>query len=67
MPGRLHGQVLADEIKVRWPGTKVVFMSGYTKTAVVGPTQLDAGVSLLSKPFRKNDLAQILRRTLDTV
>lgn len=65
MPGSLNGKALANEVKRRWPRTKVVFMSGYTENAIVHHGQLDAGVLLLSKPFRKSDLARILRDALD--
>ncbi|MBI3196976.1 MAG: PAS domain S-box protein [Rhodospirillales bacterium] len=65
MPGPMNGKALADEVARRWPKTRIVFMSGYTEDAVVHHGRLDAGVLLLSKPFRKNDLAQILRQALD--
>jgi CheY-like chemotaxis protein len=65
MPGRLNGKDLADAVVQRWPKTKVVFMSGYTQDAIVHQGQIDAGVLLLNKPFRKSDLAQILRQALD--
>jgi FixJ family two-component response regulator len=65
MPGPLNGKNLADAVVQRWPKTKVVFMSGYTQDAIAHHGQLDAGVLLLNKPFRKSDLAQILRQALD--
>ena len=65
MPGALNGKALADEVTRRWPKTKVVFMSGYTHDAIVHQGRLDAGVLLLSKPFRRSDLAQIIRQALD--
>jgi CheY-like chemotaxis protein len=65
MPGRLNGKVLADEVARRWPSTKVVFVSGYAENALLHDGQADADVLLLSKPFRKGDLAQIIRRALD--
>jgi hypothetical protein len=42
-----------------------VFMSGYAENAVLHDGMPDAGVLLLSKPFRKQDLAQIIRQALD--
>jgi CheY-like chemotaxis protein len=65
MPGPLNGKALAEEVSRRWPTTKLVFMSGYTENAIVHYGRLDPGVLLLSKPFRKSDLAQIVRRALD--
>jgi PAS domain S-box-containing protein len=65
MPGKLSGKALADEISRRWPGTKVLFMSGYTENAIVHHGRIDPGVRLLSKPFRKIDLARALREVLE--
>ncbi len=65
MPGALNGRGLADVVTRRWPAAEVIFMSGYTETSIVHHGQLDAGVMLLSKPFRKTDLAQILRLAFD--
>jgi PAS domain S-box-containing protein len=61
----MNGRALADEVNRRWPATKIMFMSGYTENAIVHHGRLDPGVVLLSKPFRKADLAQVVRRTLD--
>jgi len=65
MPGSLSGKGLADEVARRWPATKVVFMSGYTENAIIHHGRIDAGVRLLSKPFRKADLARTIREALD--
>ncbi len=66
MPGPMNGRALADEAARRWSKTKIVFMSGYTENALGHHGRLDAGTLLLSKPFRKSDLAQIIRRALDS-
>ena len=65
MPGTLSGRSLADEVMQRRPGTPVVFMSGYTEEAVVRQVRLDPGMRLLAKPFRKRDLARMIRSVLD--
>ena len=65
MPGTFTGRALADKVTARWPATKVVFMSGYSEDAIIHHGRLDAGVLLLSKPFRKKDLALIIRQALD--
>jgi NO-binding membrane sensor protein with MHYT domain/nitrogen-specific signal transduction histidine kinase len=65
MPGRLNGKGLADEVDRLWPGTPVVFMSGYAETALLHDGRLDDGVRLLSKPFRKAELARVLRAALE--
>ncbi|MDP2332982.1 MAG: PAS domain S-box protein [Reyranella sp.] len=65
MPGAMNGKALAEEAARRWPRMRIVFMSGYTEDAVIHHGRLDPGVLLLSKPFRRAELAQMLRRALD--
>jgi CheY-like chemotaxis protein len=64
MPGRLNGKGLADEVARLWPGTRVVFMSGYSENALLNDGRLDSGVLLLAKPHQKADLARIVRSAL---
>src|SRR5579863_655160 len=64
MPG-MSGPQLADKIVASRPGTKVVYMTGYTDDMVVQHRVLEPGVELLQKPFTKLDLAQKVRSTLD--
>ena len=42
----------------------MLYASGYTKEALVHQGRLEPGVKLLSKPYRKNDLAQAVRALL---
>jgi PAS domain S-box-containing protein len=65
MAGPMNGRRLADEIARRRPPLKVLFTSGYTENAIVHHGRLDPGVLLLVKPYRKRDLAKMLRRALD--
>jgi PAS domain S-box-containing protein len=65
MPGPIAGQQLAQEVMRRWPGTPVVFMSGYTEDSMIRQGNFDPGVHLLTKPFRKRELARVVREALD--
>ncbi|KAF0097514.1 MAG: PAS/PAC sensor hybrid histidine kinase [Rhodospirillaceae bacterium] len=65
MPGPIGGKALADAVSSRWPGTPIVFMSGYTEDAITHQGRLDTGVRLLAKPFRRHELAQMIRQALD--
>lgn len=65
MPGPIGGKALADVVSSRWPDTPIVFMSGYTEDAITHQGRLDAGVRLLAKPFRRHELAQLIRQALD--
>jgi CheY-like chemotaxis protein len=64
MPGPMNGRQLADEAIRRAPGLKVVYTSGYTENAIVHQGRLDPGVALLSKPYRKSDLARTIRQAV---
>jgi PAS domain S-box-containing protein len=64
MPGAMNGRQLADEAVRRRPGIAVLFTSGYTENAIVHHGRLDPGVLLLAKPYRKSDLAQMVRTAL---
>ena len=64
MPGGMNGRQLADEVKKRRPATKVLFTSGYTENAIIHHGRLDPGVTLLAKPYRKRDLARMIREAL---
>jgi YesN/AraC family two-component response regulator len=63
MPGAIDGVELARVAADRWPGLTVVLTSGFPQTRLDdGLTQ--ARFRLLSKPYRKAELAQILREEL---
>jgi PAS domain S-box-containing protein len=64
MPGSMNGRQLADEALRRRPSLKVLFTSGYTENAIVHHGRLDAGVLLLPKPYRKSELAKMIRVAL---
>jgi CheY-like chemotaxis protein len=64
LPGRVNGREIADEAVKRRPGLKVVYTSGYTENAIVHHGRLDPGVLLLAKPYRKSDLAMMIRGAL---
>jgi PAS domain S-box-containing protein len=65
MPGGMNGRNLADQAKRRWPDLRVLFTSGYIETAIMDGGRLDPGVLLLAKPYRKGDLARMVRKALD--
>jgi PAS domain S-box-containing protein len=64
MPGAMNGRQLANELQNRKPGLKVLFTSGYTENAIIHHGRLDSGVLLLAKPYRKSDLAMMIRKAL---
>jgi PAS domain S-box-containing protein len=64
MPGGINGRELAEEVAKHRPGTRVLYTSGYTGSAVIHHGRLDQGVLLLSKPYRKSELARMVRLAL---
>jgi CheY-like chemotaxis protein len=64
MPGAMNGRRLVEEAAKRRAGLKVLFTSGYTENAIVHHGRLDPGVLLLPKPYRKPDLARLIRQAL---
>jgi CheY-like chemotaxis protein len=65
MPGSVTAVELARRAKDLCPGIAVLFTSGYTEKALFHDHHLDPGVHLLSKPYRRNDLAGKIRAVLD--
>ena len=66
MAGALNGRELADEMVAARPSLRVLFTSGYAHEAPHGPIRATMGAPLLTKPYRKAELARMLRRSLDT-
>ena len=64
MPGAMNGRQLAEEAVKRRPSLKVLYTSGYTENAIVHHGRLDFGVLLLAKPYRKSELARMIRLAL---
>ena len=64
MPNGINGADLSTEVAKRCPGTRVLFTSGYTDNTMIHDGRLDEGVLLLSKPYRKSQLARMVRMAL---
>ena len=64
MPG-MNGRQLADEMQRRQRDLKVLFMTGYSRNAIVHQGRLDPGVALLQKPLTQTMLAAKIRDILD--
>jgi two-component system, NtrC family, sensor kinase len=64
MPG-MNGRKLADEAKQRQPFLKVLYMTGYSRNAIVHQGRLDPGVDLIQKPLSSEQLADAVRKVLD--
>jgi PAS domain S-box-containing protein len=57
LPGGMNGRQIADAARVRRPGLKVLFITGYAENAVVRNGYLEAGMQIMIKPFTMEALA----------
>jgi two-component system, cell cycle sensor histidine kinase and response regulator CckA len=64
MPG-MTGRSLADRLVAQQPGLRVLYMSGYTDSAIADQGVLELGTYLLHKPFTEETLIQKVREVLD--
>jgi len=64
MPG-LTGRELGIKARAFRPDLPILYMTGYSRNAVVHQGRIDPGVDLLQKPVRQADLAQRIRDILD--
>jgi CheY-like chemotaxis protein len=60
LPG-MNGRQLADAARVRRPELKVLFITGYAEASLLTHGQLEAGMSVLTKPFVVETLATRIR------
>jgi CheY-like chemotaxis protein len=68
MPGGLGGVELVQQARARRPGLKAVLTSGYIAADLPGASSLAdlaaADIPLLGKPYRQEELAQVVRNAL---
>jgi PAS domain S-box-containing protein len=64
LPGGMNGRQVADAARRLRPGLRVLFITGYAETAVIGDVALEPGMGLLTKPFDMDQLGGRIRETL---
>jgi CheY-like chemotaxis protein len=63
LPG-INGRKLAEELTRRQPSLKVLYMTGYSRNAIIHQGRLDAGLEMLQKPLTSRDLARTVGKVL---
>lgn len=63
MPG-MNGRELGRIIEQRWPGTPILYMSGFA-SEVFRDGLLEPGAPFLAKPFTQDDLSSRVRTMLE--
>jgi CheY-like chemotaxis protein len=61
----MNGRELGEKAVQMRPRLKVIYMTGYSRNAVVHHGRLDRDVDLLQKPISTQELATRLREALD--
>jgi light-regulated signal transduction histidine kinase (bacteriophytochrome) len=61
LPGGLNGRQVADAIRTRRPGMKVLFITGYAENAALGGGLLEPNTQVLTKPFEMQVLQTKVR------
>jgi CheY-like chemotaxis protein len=64
MPG-MSGRELVERLLPVYPWLRVLFMSGYTEDTILQHRVSELGLTVLEKPFTRDDLALAVRHTLD--
>ncbi len=62
---RMSGRALAERLAQRRPDVKVLFMSGYSDSAVLTRGMLDPHMEFLAKPFTQEKLLDKVRHVLE--
>jgi CheY-like chemotaxis protein len=65
LPGGVSGRELARRVAQRRPEVNILLMSGYAAEVLLEEGDLEPGTELLHKPFRKAELARMVRKALD--
>ncbi len=52
LPGGMNGRQLADAARQNRADLKVLFVTGYDEHAAIGSGQMEAGMAILTKPFK---------------
>jgi PAS domain S-box-containing protein len=65
MPGGINGFELAEKATLVNPSIKVILTSGFTSKNIIKKGAQQLSSSLLIKPYRKKELAEKIRSTLD--
>lgn len=66
LPEGLNGRKIAEHALKLRPTLRVLYTSGYTENSIVHHGRLDKGVLLLSKPYKREELASKVRLALDS-
>jgi PAS domain S-box-containing protein len=64
LPGGMNGRQVADAARSLRPNLRVLFITGYAESALVGEGQLEPGMHVITKPFPIDSLAARVKALL---
>lgn len=59
---KLRGPELASRLRLKFPGLKAIYMSGYTEFALVQDGMLERNTVLLQKPFTVKKILEVIQK-----
>ncbi|WPP01978.1 PAS domain-containing protein [Pseudomonas sp. HR96] len=65
LPGGMNGRQVADAARVFRPTLKVLFVTGFAESAVLGSGSLDARMQVITKPFVMAELVARVAEMID--
>jgi CheY-like chemotaxis protein len=66
LPGGMNGRQVADAGRLLRPNLRVLFITGYAESAVIGNGYLEPDMQVMTKPFALETLANKVRNMLDS-
>jgi CheY-like chemotaxis protein len=66
LPGGMNGRQLADAALTTRPGLRILFITGYAESAVMGDSHLKPGMHILTKPFTLETLGHRISEIIAT-
>ena len=67
LPGGMNGRQLADAALISRPNLKILFITGYAESTVMGEGQLKPGMHILTKPFSVETLEQRINEIIAAI
>ncbi len=66
LPGGMNGRQLADAALVVRPDLKILFITGYAETAVIGAGHLKPNMHIVTKPFSLETLGRRVKEIIES-
>ena len=60
----MSGVDLYEKVLETWPGTKFLFMSGYSSNIITNNGKLQDNLAFIAKPFSMSELARKVREAI---